>query len=187
VNWSLSRMRPRPSLSVTNRARQWRPPRERWRSVSSRRTPPSGASIGRLRFGGPAPPGFPIPAAYPGGCLEPELRATPGVRTVSSWPNSSRRQRCRNSAIGDSGRDSRGNRPKRQSVGPATEVHPRRISHAPHAEGDADMPSEAMQEIIDALWDQRRAGVGQSPRRCKSAARPSPPRVAFIQCPTTWS
>jgi hypothetical protein len=34
------------------------------------------------------------------------------------------------------------------------------LTGAAHAEGDADMPSQAMQHAIDALRDRQRAGAG---------------------------
>src|SRR5277367_2594213 len=41
--------------------------------------------------------------------------------------------------------------------------HPRRIRQAPQAKGDADMPSQAMQDSIDALRDRRKASASQAP------------------------
>jgi len=37
------------------------------------------------------------------------------------------------------------------------------VTKAVHAEGDADLPSQAMQHAIDALRDRQRAGAGQAP------------------------
>jgi hypothetical protein len=39
--------------------------------------------------------------------------------------------------------------------------HPRRIRRAAHAKGDADMPSQAMQDVIDAFRDRQKASAGQ--------------------------
>ena len=47
------------------------------------------------------------------------------------------------------------------------------------------MPSQAMQDSIDALRDRQKASASQAPRRWKSAAPPSSPGTAFIQCRTT--
>jgi len=41
--------------------------------------------------------------------------------------------------------------------------HPRRISQAAHAKGDADMPSRAMRDSIDALRDRQKASASQAP------------------------
>ena len=47
------------------------------------------------------------------------------------------------------------------------------------------MPSQAMQDVIDALRDRRKASAGQPRRRWKSAAPASSPGTAFIRCLTT--
>jgi hypothetical protein len=41
--------------------------------------------------------------------------------------------------------------------------HPRQIRRAAHAKGDADMPSQAMQDVIDALRDRQKASASQPP------------------------
>jgi hypothetical protein len=41
--------------------------------------------------------------------------------------------------------------------------HPRRIRQAARAKGDADMPSQAMQDVIDALRDRQKANASQAP------------------------
>jgi epsilon-lactone hydrolase len=41
--------------------------------------------------------------------------------------------------------------------------HPRRIRRAAHTEGDADMPSHAMQDAINVLRDRQKASAGQAP------------------------
>ena len=47
------------------------------------------------------------------------------------------------------------------------------------------MPSQAMQDAIDAFRDRQKASAGQPRRRWTSAAPPSPRRTAFIRCLTT--
>ena len=47
------------------------------------------------------------------------------------------------------------------------------------------MPSQAMQDVIDALRDRQKAGAARPRRRWKSAAPPSSPGTAFIPCLTT--
>jgi hypothetical protein len=42
------------------------------------------------------------------------------------------------------------------------ERHPRRIRQAAQAKGDADMPSQAMQDVIDAFRDHRKASASQA-------------------------
>jgi hypothetical protein len=67
------------------------------------------------------------------------------------------------------------NRSKRRHPGPAREAPSVRYQTGSPAKGDADMPSEAMQDLIDTF------GIGGTPmparprRRWKSAAPPSPP------------
>jgi monoterpene epsilon-lactone hydrolase len=41
--------------------------------------------------------------------------------------------------------------------------HPRQIRRAAHAKGDADMPSQAMQDVIDVLRDRQKASASQAP------------------------
>ena len=49
------------------------------------------------------------------------------------------------------------------------------------------MPSQAMQDVIDALRDRQRASAGQAPRTLDACAElPSPPGTAFTRCLTTW-
>jgi hypothetical protein len=47
------------------------------------------------------------------------------------------------------------------------------------------MPSQAMQDLIDAFRDQQKASASQARRRWKSAAPPSLRAAALIRCPTT--
>ncbi len=48
------------------------------------------------------------------------------------------------------------------------------------------MPSQAMQESIDALRERQQASGGQAPPPQKElSAPPSSPGTAFIRCPTT--
>ena len=47
------------------------------------------------------------------------------------------------------------------------------------------MPSQAMQDAIEALRDRQKASAGQPRRRWNSAAPPSPLETACIRCPTT--
>lgn len=47
------------------------------------------------------------------------------------------------------------------------------------------MPSQAMQNLIDAFRDRRKARASQAPPPWKSAAPPSPPQAASIRCLTT--
>ena len=48
------------------------------------------------------------------------------------------------------------------------------------------MPSQAMQDSIDALRDRRKASASQARPRWKSSGPPSSPGTAFIRCRTTW-
>jgi epsilon-lactone hydrolase len=41
--------------------------------------------------------------------------------------------------------------------------HPRRIGQEAHARGDADMPSQPMQDVIDGLRERRKASTSQAP------------------------
>ena len=47
------------------------------------------------------------------------------------------------------------------------------------------MPSQAMQNLIDALRERRKASAGRPRPRWERSAPPSPPRAAFIRYPTT--
>ena len=47
------------------------------------------------------------------------------------------------------------------------------------------MPSQAMQDAIDALGDRRKASAGQVPPTLEQRRPPSPPGTAFTRCRTT--
>ena len=50
------------------------------------------------------------------------------------------------------------------------------------------MPSQAMQDSIDALRDRQKASASQAPATLEERRAAFPPGTAFIQCPTTcWS
>src|SRR5271169_466162 len=57
----------------------------------------------------------------------------------------------------------RSNRPKRRLLIRLPNGHPRRIRWAAHANADADMPSQAMQDLIDAFRDRQEASASQAP------------------------
>jgi hypothetical protein len=50
----------------------------------------------------------------------------------------------------------------------------------PHAEGDADMPSQAMEELIDTLRDRQKATAGRAAPALEEgrAAARSPPEAS---------
>ena len=47
------------------------------------------------------------------------------------------------------------------------------------------MPSEAMQDVIDALRDQQKAGAGQAPVTLEERRATFAPGAALIRCLTT--
>jgi hypothetical protein len=53
------------------------------------------------------------------------------------------------------------------------------------ARGDADMPSQAMQDLIDALRDRQKASAGQAPPTLEERRATFAPGAAFIRCLTT--
>jgi hypothetical protein len=47
------------------------------------------------------------------------------------------------------------------------------------------MPSQAMQDVIDALRDEQEASAGQAPPPLEQRRAASPPGIAFIRCRRT--
>jgi len=67
--------------------------------------------------------------------------------------------------------------------------HPRQIRQAAHAKVDADMSSQALQDVIDALRDRQKASVSQAPptlerRNPHHHARPGPLDIRIINAAT---
>jgi hypothetical protein len=50
------------------------------------------------------------------------------------------------------------------------------------AKGDADMPSQAMQDLIDAFRDRQQASAGQAPPTLEERRASFAPRTAFLRC-----
>jgi hypothetical protein len=77
------------------------------------------------------------------------------------------------------------NRPKRRFLVRRPNGHPCRIRWAAHANADAGMPSQAMQDLLDAFRDRQEASASQAPPTLEERRAAVAPRAACIRCRTT--